>query len=116
MKRFYKNHREYFIDHYHKRSNAESVFSMMKRKSGTMIQIGAILVDPGFESDPIVTYEVCPQNCTFCIDSCPQKALDGKTVNQQLCRDLSIVKMEKGYILKTCNVCRRICPNALKIK
>ena len=34
MKRFYDNHREYFMDHYHKRSNAESVFSMMKRKFG----------------------------------------------------------------------------------
>jgi len=34
MKRFYDNHREYFMDHYHKRSNAETVFSMMKRKFG----------------------------------------------------------------------------------
>ena len=34
MKKFYDNHREYFMDHYHKRSNAESVFSMMKRKFG----------------------------------------------------------------------------------
>lgn len=34
MKRFYDNHREYFMDRYHKRSNAETVFSMMKRKFG----------------------------------------------------------------------------------
>lgn len=34
MKKFYDNHREYFMDHYHKRSNAESVFSMIKRKFG----------------------------------------------------------------------------------
>jgi transposase len=34
MKRFYDDHREYFMDHYHKRSNAETVFSMMKRKFG----------------------------------------------------------------------------------
>ena len=34
MKRFYDNHREYFMDHYHKHSNAKTVFSMMKRKFG----------------------------------------------------------------------------------
>jgi transposase len=34
MKRFYDENREYFLMHYHKRSNAESVFSMMKRKFG----------------------------------------------------------------------------------
>jgi len=34
MKRFYDENREYFMLHYHKRSNAESVFSMMKRKFG----------------------------------------------------------------------------------
>jgi len=34
MKRFYDEHREYFLMHYHKRSNAETVFSMIKRKFG----------------------------------------------------------------------------------
>ncbi|KYK19915.1 hypothetical protein AYK24_04730 [Thermoplasmatales archaeon SG8-52-4] len=34
MKRFYDKHNEYFMSQYHKRSNAESVFSMMKRKFG----------------------------------------------------------------------------------
>ena len=34
MKRFYDQHNEYFMAKYHKRSNAESVFSMMKRKFG----------------------------------------------------------------------------------
>jgi transposase len=34
MKKFYDEHREYFMMHYHKRSNAESVFSMIKRKFG----------------------------------------------------------------------------------
>jgi transposase len=31
---FYDEHREYFMMHYHKRSNAETVFSMIKRKFG----------------------------------------------------------------------------------
>lgn len=35
MKKYYDKHQEYFMMHYHKRSNAESVFNMMKRKFGT---------------------------------------------------------------------------------
>lgn len=34
MKRFHEEHHEYFMMHYHKRSNAETVFSMIKRKFG----------------------------------------------------------------------------------
>jgi transposase len=37
MKKFYDENREYFLMHYHKRSNAESVFSMIKRKFGTYL-------------------------------------------------------------------------------
>jgi len=32
MKKFYDENRDYFMLHYHKRSNAETVFSMMKKK------------------------------------------------------------------------------------
>lgn len=35
MFRYYSEHREDFLEHYHKRSNAESVFNMIKRKMGT---------------------------------------------------------------------------------
>ena len=34
MKKFYDEHKEYFMMHYHKRSNVETVFSMIKRKFG----------------------------------------------------------------------------------
>lgn len=34
MYKFYTQYQEYFMMHYHKRSNAETVFSMMKRKFG----------------------------------------------------------------------------------
>ncbi|NHJ25896.1 MAG: epoxyqueuosine reductase [Candidatus Lokiarchaeota archaeon] len=83
---------------------------------GNMIQIGAILVDIQLKADPIVTYEGCINSCRICIESCPQKALGGKTVNQALCRPLSTYKHEKGYILKKCNICRIECPNAFRIK
>ena len=38
MYRYYKDHKEDFLQHYHNRSNAESVFSMMKRKQGANLR------------------------------------------------------------------------------
>jgi epoxyqueuosine reductase QueG len=78
---------------------------------GNMIQLGAVLVNVDLSADPIVDYEGCLTNCQICLDSCPQGALDGITVNQKACRKLSIYKTEKGYTLKRCNVCRKVCPN-----
>ncbi len=83
---------------------------LINEKYGNMIQIGAVLVDIELEGDPLIEDELCPANCSICIDSCPQTALDGKTVNQKLCRPLSNYQNEKGYILKKCNICRRVCP------
>lgn len=38
MLKYFKDHKEEFLKHYHKRSNAESVFSMMKRKFGSYVR------------------------------------------------------------------------------
>jgi epoxyqueuosine reductase len=89
---------------------------LINDKFGNMIQIGAVLLNVALEGDPIANYEVCPPDCNLCIESCPLKALNGKSVNQQLCRPLSNFTTEKGYTLKKCNICRRICPNCLGIK
>jgi epoxyqueuosine reductase QueG len=89
---------------------------LMNKDYGNMIELGAVLIDIELEGDHIATYEGCPSNCQICIDSCPQRALDGKTVNQQLCRTLSTYRTEKGYILYKCNLCRRICPYCVGIK
>ncbi|MDI6704914.1 MAG: epoxyqueuosine reductase [Bacillota bacterium] len=78
---------------------------------GNMIQIGAVLVDAELEPDEIARYSSCPEGCSLCIDACPQGALDGITVNQELCRPLSNFRTEKGYVLKKCSICRRVCPN-----
>jgi epoxyqueuosine reductase len=86
---------------------------LINDKFGNMIQIGAILVDVELEPDPIATYEGCLPDCQLCLDSCPQNALDGLIVNQKLCRPLSNYVNEKGFVLKKCNVCRRICPHCL---
>lgn len=81
-----------------------------------MIELGAVSIDIGLEGDQIATYEGCPSDCQICIDTCPQRALDSETVNQQLCRPLSTYRTEKGYVLYKCNLCRRMCPNCLRIK
>lgn len=83
---------------------------------GNMIQIGAVLTDAALQADPLASYEGCLENCTLCIDACPQNALDGVTVDQQLCRPLSNFSTNKGFILKKCNLCRRLCPHALGMK
>lgn len=89
---------------------------LLNKDYGNMVQIGAVLVDIELQEDPIATYEGCPPDCTICIDSCPQGALDGKIVNQLLCRPLSNHRTEKGYILKKCNLCRSLCPYCAGIK
>jgi epoxyqueuosine reductase QueG len=88
---------------------------LINEEFGNMIQIGAVLVPIELEGDEVATYEGCPSDCNLCIESCPVNALDGKTVNQELCRPLSNFRTEKGYILKKCNECRKVCPSYLGI-
>jgi len=88
---------------------------LINRKFGNMIQMGAMLVDVEMEADPIADDDGCLPDCVRCLDACPQKALDGTTVDQKKCRAISIVKTEKGYTLKNCNACRRECPRLLGI-
>jgi hypothetical protein len=42
--------------------------------------------------------------------------LDGITVKQQACRPISNYKNERGFVLKKCWECRRICPNHTGIR
>jgi epoxyqueuosine reductase QueG len=85
-------------------------------KYGNMIQIGALLVAESLDQDNMVDYKVCPSDCSICLRSCPANALDGTTVKQKACRPLSVHKTEKGYVLKKCWQCRKVCPNALGLQ
>ncbi len=84
---------------------------LINNRLGNMIQLGALLVSEELEPDPMVAYEACKDDCQLCIKSCPQSALNGTTVNQQACRPLSTYKNERGFVLKKCWECRRVCPN-----
>jgi len=88
---------------------------LINNRFGNMIQLGAILVNIELEGDLIADYEGCLSDCELCLKSCPKAALNGKNVNQELCRTFSIYKHDKGYILKKCNICRKICPHVLGI-
>ena len=89
---------------------------LINKDYGNMIQIGALLTDAKFESDPLADYEVCPPNCRICLEVCPQKALTGKTVIQKECRPVSNFKTEKGYTIKRCFECRKRCPRVLGLR
>lgn len=89
---------------------------LINKEFGNMIQIGAVLVNIKLKADPPANYESCIAGCNQCIKMCPSKALNGKTVNQALCRPISNYKTTKGYILKKCFACRKVCPNSLGIR
>jgi len=78
---------------------------------GNMIWLGAILMSAELEPDPIASYEGCISGCALCMDSCPQHALDGTTIDQRLCRERSISCTDGGGWVLSCNICRSVCPN-----
>jgi epoxyqueuosine reductase QueG len=89
---------------------------LINKDFGNMVQLGAVLVDAELEGDPPATFEGCLPECSLCIESCPVAAIDGETVNQQLCRPQSLVMTEKGEMLQKCYTCRSVCPHALGVK
>jgi epoxyqueuosine reductase len=83
---------------------------LMNERFGNMIWLGAVLVSVDLEADPIASYEGCTSECTLCIDSCPQHALDGITIDQKLCRERSSSYTDGGGLVLSCNICRKVCP------
>lgn len=89
---------------------------LIHEKLGNMMQIGALLLNAKLEGDPIASYVACKLDCHLCIHACPQSALDGTTVNQQACRPLSNYRDERGFLLKKCWECRKVCPSHSGLK
>lgn len=77
---------------------------------GNMLQLGAVLVDADLEPDPLAEPGLCPPQCRLCLEACPVGALNGKTVDQELCRPLSNFQHPRGFTLKRCGCCRKVCP------
>ena len=83
---------------------------VITKEYGNMINIGALLTNLDLKSDPLAD-NLCIPSCHLCLDHCPQKALDGQTVDQKLCRQYTYSQNEKGFSVCNCNKCRIICPN-----
>ena len=76
---------------------------------GNMVYIGAVLTNAKLNPDSLVEDFNCPPKCRICLDACPQNALDGVTVNQKICRQVSFYQNERGFNIYDCNKCRRSC-------
>jgi epoxyqueuosine reductase QueG len=69
------------------------------------------LLNVVLEPDDLADYDFCTADCQICIKNCPAGALDGKRVNQKLCREKSEGYTKKGDRIYLCNNCRKLCPN-----
>lgn len=79
---------------------------------GNLIKIGAVLTNADLDSDPIIKYDFCSDDCNLCIDSCPSGALSKEDVLQKNCRMYSESHNKKGIPVTVCYNCRSICPNS----
>ncbi|WP_434511129.1 epoxyqueuosine reductase [Desulfitobacterium sp. AusDCA] len=85
---------------------------IINKRFGNMINIGVVLTNLDLKSD-LLSEEMCIASCHLCLDNCPQKALNGLTVNQKLCREFTYSNNARGFGVCNCNQCRVICPRAL---
>lgn len=83
---------------------------LLNETYGNMIWLGAVLLSVDLASDPLLESGICIPGCTLCLDGCPQKALDGVTIDQKRCRQRSITCSEGGGWVLSCNICRKTCP------
>jgi len=84
---------------------------LINDKYENLIWLGANIVSIDLKPDPIATYQAYIFNCSLCIDSCPQHALDGVTINQKMCREIMFTSSECGGSVLSCNICRKVCPH-----
>ncbi len=85
---------------------------LVNRQFGNLLWLGAVLVDAPLAADPLAAYSTCPDSCRICLDACPAKALDGISIEQKKCRDVSGKFSDGGGYVLAFNMCRKACPNA----
>jgi epoxyqueuosine reductase len=82
---------------------------LLNPEYGNLLTVGVILTELDLESDEL-NENICLEECRLCIDNCPIHGLDGKSVNQMLCRLNTYKKTKRGFDTVECNECRTICP------
>ncbi len=88
---------------------------VINKTYGNMLNFGAVLTDLELRSDEL-SEELCIKSCRKCLDACPQKALDGETARQHLCRPYAYGDNDRGFGIVNCNRCRVVCPRAFGVK
>lgn len=82
---------------------------LINERYGNRLWLGAVITEAPLKSDSLKVGD-CPKGCRLCIDSCPQSALDGVTIEQIKCRAISATFTDGGGFMLSCNVCRKSCP------
>lgn len=85
---------------------------LINKQFGNRLLLGAVLTNAELKADEPAAKQ-CPENCNLCINSCPQQALDGITINQKKCREICASSTPGGGALIACNICRKVCPFSL---
>lgn len=84
---------------------------LINQNYGNRLYLGAILTNLDLPQDDLAN-NLCPEHCNVCINSCPQSALNGITVNQKKCRESCALSTAGGGFIYSCNICRQVCPFA----
>ena len=80
-------------------------------KYGNRVQLVSVITNLELEPDLCSDDEICPADCTLCIDVCPVHAISAnQEVNQKLCRSHMYSKLPRGQIIESCRLCRKACP------
>jgi epoxyqueuosine reductase len=82
---------------------------LIHEKFGNRLWLGGVVTNLDLDPDPLAD-SLCPENCTLCIDTCPQSALDAITIDQSRCREICYSYTEGGGWIIACNLCRAECP------
>ncbi len=80
---------------------------------GNMVWLSVILTDADLEADNIFEENLCPEECTLCMDVCPVNAVGNPELAQLNCWNYAFGGVNGGEFKIRCFKCREICPNCL---
>lgn len=82
---------------------------LINRNFGNRLWLGAVISNIELKQGEM-DQNLCPDSCHICIESCPQAALDGISIDQKKCREKCFSSTEGGGWIYACNICRKVCP------
>ena len=90
-------------------------YILITSEFGNRVELVSVITNLDLKPDEMIKNDLCPANCTLCIDACPVNAIaDYQHVNQKLCRPYMYSILPKGQKIDTCCLCRKVCPVDIK--